>query len=241
MARTIQVTWLGLDRAERDLRLFRDRAIPFAVRNGLNDAAFAGRLLWQARMRRAFVLRNRWTLRSALVARASGLDVGSMESELGSPHEYLEKQETGFTEPAHGKHGVPIPTSAAADQDGANPRTALVSPTRWRSAITLAKRPSAVSRQARNFAAMATAAKAGTRFVLLELSGNRFGIFEGIGGLGDDGDTKLRMVWDMSRSSVRVDAHPTLDPALDALLPRLPAIQQRAVIKQLQRAKVFGY
>lgn len=245
MSRTIAVTWLGLDRAEKDLRLFREKAIPYAVRNTLNDAAFVGRRLWQKKMRKAFTLRNRWTQRSALVERAHGTDLGSMESQLGSAEAYLAQQEEGFVERAKGKHGVPIPTSAAADQDGANPRTNLVNPTRYLSAINLAKRPGAVSRQARNYAAMAQAAKAGTRFVLLELRGGKMAIFEASSHLGNvqtgNDSLTMRMVWDLSRKSVSVDAHPTMSPALDDLLPQLPSIQRRHIIKQLQRAKVFGY
>ncbi len=245
MARSIDVVWLGLDRAEKDLKLFRAKAMPYAIRNGLNDAAFVGRRLWQRKMRAAFTLRNQWTQRSALVDRASGLDIGSMESALGSAQEYLAQQEEGFIEHAKGKHGVPIPTSAAADQDGANPRTNLVNSNRYLSAITLSKRVSAVSRQARNFAAMKQAEKAGTRFVLLELRGGKMGIFEGSAGFGNlshaRNSTKLRMVWDLSRKSVNVDAHPTMEPALADLVPKLPSIQQKHIIRQLQRAKVFGY
>jgi len=238
VARQNVVRIVGLEQAERDLKLFATRAIPFAARKALNESAFQGRLLWQRKMRGEFTLRNRWTERSALVDRANGLLVSAMESELGSALEYLEKQEEGFTESSSGKHGLPIPTGYAAGQDGANPRTRLVARRRWQSAIQLAPRPGGVSRQARNYGAIAAAAKSGTRFVFLELGGRRMGIFERKGSL--RGGT-LRMVWDMSRGSVRVDANQTLDPAIDELRPKLPSIHERAVIEQLKRNKVFGY
>lgn len=238
------VEWKGLERALKDLDLFAKKAVPFAVRNTLNAVAFETRRMWQIRMDQTMVLRNKWTERSALVERASGLEPRTMFSELGSKLDYLEKQEEGFTESKSGKHGVPIPTGFAAGQEGANPRTKLVSGRRWLSRINLAKRPGGNTRQARNYAAIAAAKKAGSRHVLLELRGGKTAIFEAQGGFSGTrkGSGTLKMVWDLSRGSVTVDRNPTLGRAVKLVTERkAEGIAERELMKQLRMHRIFQY
>ena len=49
------------------------------------------------------------------------------------------------------------------------------------------------------------------------------------------------MVWDLSKRSMRVTPHPTLEDALEKLQSRLPGIGEKALLAQLRRHKVLGY
>lgn len=240
------IEWKDLERALKDLEIFAAKAVPFALRNALNAVAFEARRTWQLRMHQTMVLRSKWTERSALVDRAEGLETRTMFSEMGSELDYLEKQEEGFTETKSGKHGIPIPTSFAAGQEGAAPRTRLVSSKRWLTRLNLPKRPGAISRQARNYAAMAAARKAGTRHVLLELRGGRIGIFEMSGGLGNvqhgRQSATLKMIWDLSHSAITVDRNPTLSRAVKFVTEKkAEGIAERELMKQLKLHRIFDY
>lgn len=238
------IEWKGLDRALRDLELFAEKAVPYAIRAALNAVAFETQRTWRLRMSQTMVLRNKWTERSALVERATGLAPHAMFATVGSKLDYLEKQESGFTESKSGKHGIPIPTGFSAGQEGANPRTRLVSGRRWLSRINLTKRPSANSRPARNHAAIAAARKSGSRHVLLEVRGGKKGIFELVGGRGGGGAGRqastLKMVWDLSHGSVSVESNPTLARAVRFVTERkAEQLAEQELRKQLRLHRIF--
>ena len=70
-------------------------ALPLAVRNTLNDLAFEGREAMQDEIQRKFTNRNKWTKNNVRVNKASGYDIGSMESEAGHTEAYMETQQDG--------------------------------------------------------------------------------------------------------------------------------------------------
>ena len=61
------------EQAERDLKLFREKAMPFAIRGTLNGQAFEGMKLARANTRDNMTLRNQWTERSIQAERATGV------------------------------------------------------------------------------------------------------------------------------------------------------------------------
>ena len=54
----ISVKFKGLDRLVDDLRRARKKAIPYAIRDALNGAAFEARKEWQGEIRKTFTIRN---------------------------------------------------------------------------------------------------------------------------------------------------------------------------------------
>lgn len=227
-----------LAKLQDDLTTFAKRAVPIAVRNSLNTTAFEARRVWVGELKQRMVLRNTWTERSLRVEKAAGYDLDSMESKVGSILPYVATREQGGTEAKKGKHGVALPTSSAAGQGMKTwPRTRQVQRRHWMSSIRLADRPGA-GRKQRNAIAIARAIKNKSKDVVFLDLGRRQGLFRVTGtrrGL------KVRMIWDLSKSSVRTAPIPTLAPALEALRPRLPAIHEKALLEQLKRNRVLWY
>lgn len=223
-----QFNWFAKDVLER----IGERAIPYAVRNTLNAAAFEARTLWQAQMDKAFVLRNTWTKRSIGVEKASGLKLSTMHSVVGSRLDYMKTQEEGGSETAGSRHGVPIPTPAAAGQAAkAKKRTKQVRNKNWMSAMQVEARLTSIRNRAqRNVATVKAALKTGGGVVYMDL-GKKRGLFRVEGT--PKGRARVRMVWDLSRANVRTKPHPTLEPVVKAILPRMEAIARAECIKQV--------
>lgn len=229
----------GLRKLEKDLETFAKRALPFAVRNGLNDTAFAARKEWVGQVGKVFTLRNKWTEKSLRVEKAAGRNLETMQAKVGSTLDYMAEREQGGTQATRGKHGVPLPTSGAAGQGKRRvPRTRAVQRKNYLAAFSVQKKPVRGGRQRRNAAAIAMAARAGGGVVFLDLGKTR-GLFRVEGRKG--GGLRVRMIYDLSRRTVRTKPYPTLAATLSALTPRLPAIQAEALLAELRRHKVLGY
>jgi hypothetical protein len=207
------------------------RAIPHAIRNGLNAMAFEGRRMWQQEMRSRFTLRNDWTTKGVRVLKAKGNSVRGMEARVLHPDGYLYKQEYG------GVSTGAIGTPTAAGEGRASKRTKLVRRPFKVGAISLGERLNAGTRQQRNVAAVRMAVASGRRFVYLE-GAKKHGLFLIKGG---KRNPKVEMLHDTTSSSHRVPPHPTLGPAINKLGHLAPKLMKLAVIEQLKRAKAFGY
>jgi hypothetical protein len=216
----------------KDLGALKDRAIPYAVRDTLNDAAFAARAAWAERIRKDLTLRNSFTVRSLQVAKAGGTDIRVMRAVLGSRAPYMADVEQGQTQTAAGKHGVAIPTPSAAGQAlKARLRTKPIRRANWLSAIHL-QRGVTGSRQRRNAAAISMAVRAGGGFVYLD-TGRRQGLFRVDG---RKRGIKLRMLYDLSKRTVKSAPRPTLEQTVKLIGPRIPAMGERAIARQIKRA-----
>ncbi len=220
-----------------DLKHFNERAVPHGMRNALTSAAFEGRKVWQEEMRRTFVLRNTYTVRSVLVEKAGGTNIATMHAILGSTAPYMGKQEEGGR--VMGKHGSkPIPGPVAAGQPAGSHRTRQVRAARRLSAIKAAHGRAVPGRIQRNAIALSVARRAGQKFALLERPKGGKGLFLVGGGRRK---VKAKLLWDLSRKSVHVRAHPSLQRALATLTPRLPALYENKILEQLRRSHIAGY
>jgi hypothetical protein len=115
----IHIDRRGLEQLENNLDKFGEFALPRAVVNTLNRAAFYNREVAVRVTKGTFTLRNTFTTRSIQVNKAvSHRKIARIYSEMGSTQDYMAKQEEGFQEKASGPHGIAIPTAAAADQQG---------------------------------------------------------------------------------------------------------------------------
>ena len=201
------------------------------MRNALNAVAFDARAEWQKRIARTFTLRNKYTQRSLRVVKVQTNRLADMQAVVGSTLDYMAKQELGGQETAKGKHGVPIPTSSAAGQSmKARPRTRVVRRKNYLSAIQLSPK-GAGSRKQRNVAAIKSAQSRPGGVAYLDL-GRRKGLF--LVPKGERG--KPRMLYDLSRKTVRVRPRPTLEPTVQAIGPRVLLHAERAIAYEVMRA-----
>ncbi len=240
---SVLVDLRDLERLVRELETFAHKALPFAARESLNTQAALGRTLWQGEMQRKFVIRNKFTQRSVRVAkvRGAGFNINAMESQVGSVAPYMRLQELGGTD--RGKSGSkPIPTSSAAGQPmGARPRTRVVRRFMRQPNIRLDRRARGKSKKQRNAIAIKRAIRKAS------VSGRRsFTIIEtrrgkAIARVTGRKKVTVRVIWDLSRTSVRVPSTPTLQNTLDKLEPLLPSIHKAALIRQLKRNHVLGF
>ncbi len=230
-----EVTMRGLDKLTADLAFFASRSIPYAARSAATTMAFQARAIWVQEIESSMTTRNRYTVKSLRVEKATGNRIENIQAVLGSLAPYMAAQEDGRPNQLGGKRA--IPTSAAAGQRGARPRTKLVRRPNVLSAIHLAKRGTRGSRAQRNAISMSQAARAGKKFVFLDLQRGR-GLFR-IGG----GKRKpnVTMLWDLSRGSVRVPKNPTLERTVARQQAKGVEVYHAALIEQARRNKVLGY
>lgn len=220
---------------ERDLKTFASQAYPFATRQTINDAAFQTQRIARADVRSDMINRNRYTEQSIRVEQARTLAVSRQSATVGSIADYMETQEFGGVKTKNGSEGVAIATSYSAGQSGE--RTRLPRKPNKLANIQLQKRTRpGHSRKQKNLVAVLTAATSGHKFVFLDL-GKRKGIFRVTGG---KRNPQVRMVHDLTRSSVRIPKNPWLKPAFDEAARMVPAFYADALRFQLRRRGLFS-
>lgn len=222
---------------QRELETIAKRSVPFAARETVNNLAFEGRAAWQDEMRQTLTLRNRFTASRALVDRARGLRMSSMEARLGHTEEYMRLLEEGKPEKA-AKRFRAIPTEVAAGQARGSlsaGRKKAVRPSAIISRLgsLTVKGAGARSRKANNARAVQGAIRSGRRLALLDL-GKGKGIYRIMGG---KRRPKLSKLYDLTRRRTPKPRTPTLERALKRALAKGPAIAFAALEKQLTRAR----
>lgn len=213
---------------EADLKTFAHRAYPFATKNTINVAAFSARSYAQENIRESMVTRNKFTERSVRVDRAFTLNVSRQISTVGSIADYMELQELGGT-----KTKPAIPTSYAAGQtEGTSPRTRLPRRANKLSNIKLRrKRKRGLTRRRQNAIRVRAAAQSGHKYVFLDLARGK-GIFKVIGG---KRRPRVKMIYDLSRKSVRIPKRPWLRPAMLKSQQEIPEVYKESLMFQLRR------
>ena len=225
---------------EQDMKNFAADAIPYASRNTVNTLAFATRKRGQDNIRDKMVTRNRWTVGSVRVNTTKSLNMRQMAAVVGSTEDYMKDQEFGATKTKKGSEGVAIPTAYSAGQgEDARPRTRLPRKPNKMQNITLRNRKGkAKSRRQANLLAVQAAANSGNKYAFLDL-GRRKGIFRVTGG---KRNPRVKMVWDLTRQSVRINPTPWLGPAVqDASRLDGPRIMLQSLQFQAKRRRLFGY
>lgn len=223
---------------ERDLERASTRAFPYAIRDALNSQAFAVRKQWQGEIEKAFTLRNAYTVRSIRVDKASGISLATMQSVVGSVAPYMGDQEDGATVRGRGKHKA-IPAPGAAGLPAGGPRTKIVRSRFYHQAINV-QRPNATrgTQKQRNIAVLSKARRKGEKFALLERDGGGKGLYRV---MGSKRKLKSRLLWDLSKGSVKVQGSHTLGNALSATQGKTAGVYIDALRGQLKRHKVLGH
>jgi hypothetical protein len=221
----------GATEMVKDLARLRVKAVPFALRNALNAAAFETRKIWQGEIRKSFTNRNKFTVGAVRVEQASTTKLVAV---VGSVADYMAKQEDGGEVKGKSGHIKAIPTAAAAGQ-GRGQRTRTVRGSFYLGAIKVAHPQGHGGRRQKNAIAIAVAFKTGKKFVLLTRPNGAKGLFRITGG---KRKLKARLIWDVSRTSVRVQAEPTLERSVHAVQPKLEHMLQASVQQQMQRLRI---
>lgn len=226
-----------IKRLESELKVFAQRAFPFATKNTVNRAAFQGRREWQHEIKTKLTTRNQFTANSIRVEPSRSLIVRQQAAVLGSIAPYMDEQEFGGIKRATGKTGVPIATGYSAGQQGQQPRTRLPRRQNKLANIQLRKRKGGrkLTRVQQNIIKVKAAAESGSKYVYLDLRRGE-GIFRV---LGSKKRPRIKMVHDLSRKSVRIPATPTLGPAVAATRRAIPILYKAALTEQLERRGLF--
>lgn len=232
----IKVDFKGFDKLRKDLDKAAKKAFPHAARATLNAAAAETRKAWVNEVQRTMVTRNTFTTRSLQYDKATGTNVLTMQSKVGSTAPYMKQREEGETKTPRSGKSVPIPTSASAGQAPGSKRTRLVRSANKMRAINLPTNRGR-TRQQRNAIALQAARKGG-KFAFLETATGKRVIAKVTGG---KRRMKVTTIWDLSARTVRVRPMPTLEKTLAAIGPRIPAMAESALLEQLRRHKVLGY
>ncbi|HET7545162.1 MAG TPA: hypothetical protein VFK05_35095 [Polyangiaceae bacterium] len=226
----ITVELKGAEKMVGDLAQMREKAVPYAIKNALNTAAFETRSIWQREIKSAFVNRNAFTQRSIFVEQAT---TAKLEARVGSQAPYMAVQETGGT--VTGRSGrKPIPGPVAAGQAPGSHRTRLVRARFRLGAIQVAHPALSGDRKRRNAIAISTARKQGKSLVLLTRPNGGKGLFV----IGAGKTFAPRFLWNVSRSSVHVRAEPTLERSLAAVKPKLDHMMEASLNEQMQRFNI---
>lgn len=227
----------NIKRLERDLVDFQKRALPFATRKTLNDAAFQTMKIARADIRNELILRNKFTEQSIQVEQTRTLSLARQAAAVGSTADYMADQEFGAVKRKGGKQGVSIATSYSAGQsESSKPRTRLPRRPNKMASIQLQRRRRAgKGRKQQNLIAIKQAAETGRKFVYLDL-GRRKGIFKVIGG---KRRPKIKMVHDLTSEAVTIPRQPWLQPAYLEAARMVPAFYADALRFQLRRFGLF--
>lgn len=234
---------------ESDLKTFAARAFPFATRNTIHSAAVAARFIAVDIVKNKMTNRNAFTRQSIQFnpskANQITLRVSNQAAFVGSTADYMEVQEFGDTKVKTGKHGVAIPTSEASGEGPkAFPRRRLPRRANKMTNIKLTKRRRIPkNRKQATLFKVQDAVTTGKRFVFLDL-GKRQGIFRVIGGRkkfkrGWPVGAKLRMIHDLTRTSVTIPKRPWLAPTVDKAEKLIPNLYRRALEFQARRQGLF--
>jgi len=233
----IEVDTNQIKELQEDLKVFADRAYPFATKQTINRSAFKAQQISREIVKDEMIQRNKFTVQSIQVDQARTLNVNRQEATVGSTADYMEDQEFGGSKSKSGKQGVSIATSYSAGQgESAQPRTRLSTKPNKLASIRLKRQGTkARSRKQKNFIAIREAAQSGSKYVYLDL-GRRQAIFKVIGG---KRRPKIKMVHDLTRKTVVIPKNPWLAPAVKQTEKHIPQIYKESLEFQAKRAGLF--
>jgi len=220
---------------EERLKAFSEKAIPFATRQTINDLAFAASSKAKENIRKEFVLRNKFTEKSIRVTTTRERTISAQRSVVGSVVAYMEEQEFGGTTTKRGKFGVPIPTSYSAGlSESAKPRSKMIRKPNKMSSISISNKNRAFkSKKQAAKVSVIEAVKRGRKYIFMELDRTK-GLFKITGG---KNKPKIKMVYDLTRTSIKTKARPWLRPASQEVIKNFSKIYIKNLEYQLKRFK----
>ncbi len=215
-------------RMERRLAALRHSAIPFATRDTINKMAFDSQKKARNEITDKMVLRNKFTISSVRVDRATGTNIAAQKAIMGSTADYMDEQEFGGRKKRATGKSVGIPTSFSAGLGrGARPRTKLPRAMYKMSSIALRSVGARRGKNAKQRNAISIAMSKGG-YTFLDL-GRRKGIFK------IDKKGNPTMLHDLTRPSVNIPARKWMKPAVDEIVNKRGDYYRRALEFQIAR------
>lgn len=229
MSMSIKIDMTQAKRLENKLDRLARKAIPFAVASTMTGAAFATQRAGRDIVAEKMIQRNSYTRKSIQVDKARP----GRPAVVGSVADYMAVQEFGGT-----KADPVIATSYSAGlAEGTKPRTRLPRKPNKMASIQLKRggSASAMTRRRRAMVKVKEAAENRDKFVYLDL-GKRKGIFKVLGG---KRKPRIRMVHDLSRSSVTIPKTPWLQPATKVGQAEIPRLYVESLMFQMKRRGIL--
>lgn len=212
---------------------FAEKQYPVVNGMALNRAAFETRQEYVKIVKRRFVLRNKATIKSIQFNKVQGLNPKTQESSVGSTMDYMASQEFGDVKKSKGKKGIAVPTATASNEPvGTKPRKKPVSRPRRRSSIRLTKTGVRSKSRAQHVVATirAVAAKGSGNYAYLPIQRAK-GIYR-ITGKGQK--AKIKMVYSLEKKTLPIRKQPSLTPAVNNIIPKMPGFYKQAAEKRLK-------
>jgi hypothetical protein len=169
---------------KKTLQKIKSSAFPLAVKNTLNTMAFTTMKKARLTIQEDFINRNKFTERSIRVDKVMTLKITDMVATVGNTAPYMLAQEEGETRTSKGRHGLRIPTGAAAGQSQLFPRRKVIKKSFRRGQLKLANsgnRINAGAKNRRRFILMSiriAALRGQSPFVFLPFGGRKAGIYK---------------------------------------------------------------
>lgn len=237
-----------IDSLQAHLEHLKLKALPYATKQTLNDAAFRARAFAVEIAKKKMIMRNTYSVKSIQVQRASGLDISRQVSETGSVLGYMADQEFGDTRYKKTRQGMGIPTSYSSGQGmHTQPRTRPTTGRNRKKNLRLHNSRSGGKKRAltntqKLVVKIKSAVKNNEREVFLNVPGRK-GMYrvEG-GGVGKKGkvlNARIKLIWSYQEQSTRTPKNPWLKPASDRTLPLIPEFYKAALYFQIRRHGVF--
>lgn len=234
----------GLIQQAQDLTSYHRNALPYAIAATLDTAAEMAREGALKDLPELFILRNTYTRRRINYQKTiNRKNIDTMQSEMGSPLEYLQQQEAGFT---HDKAWVP--TGAASGQQKTK-RTKPILKSNYRAKLKIQPEVQGVrSAKSKLLVAVTRAVDTNRRILFLGAwAGVRSGVYRVIGGEAGGEETAagwprgavLRMFYDRAKKQTKTPAHAWMAPAAKAANDDKSRIFEYNIQKQLKMRKLF--
>ena len=243
---TFKVDDRDVEQLADDLYVLYKRAVPFAIGQTVNKNAFMAQRFAREKIAAEFTNRNKFTQQSVQVDRNREMrNVGAMRAIVGSTEDYMADQEFGGVQANRRSGGHAIPTSYSAGQGEAPKRTRVVRRKNRRGSLNLSKtRQRALTKKQETLLRVRQAVETGKRDVYLEF-GRTKGLFRVVGGRrgrqkrGQVKGARLRMLYDLSRSSVAVTRHPWLLPSVNRTKQRTGSNFADELERQIKRQRIL--
>lgn len=222
----------------RAIEDFAEKQYPIVNGMALNRTAFEAQQEYRKIVERRFTLRNKGTIKSIQFNKVQGLNPKTQESSVGSTMDYMADQEFGAVKTSRGKKGIAIPTATASNEPaGTKPRKKPVSRRRRRASIRLTK--TGVRSRSRKQHVVATiravAEKGSGNYAYLPIQ-RAPGIYR-ITGKGKK--AKIKMVYSLEKKTLPIRKQPSLTPAVNNIIPKMPQFYKQAAEKRLNKAFKF--
>lgn len=237
---------------EKRLLFMREEAIPLASHFAINRIAFRAMEKAQMNIKKEMNIKNKGFPKAVVYVKTKNKkDVDKQVSYYGALNQdknqrgnvnesksrgkILAKQEEGFVEnkSSRAKAGIPIPTARASGEPrGKIPREKTVRSANKFPIQGLKTKKYSGSRRQQNAIKIAEAKRSSQKYVYMNLSSGKKGIFRIAGG---KKSTKVDMIYDLSGDSYRVNKHEWKRPTDEYIGTKITGTYVQELQKQIDR------